>query len=113
MYWDRKAAFEVFSEEHGTAVFYDHREDVGGEDASFEMFVASGRSDNPTGPRVFAAEPLRVYTCYRIDVSFKNGWLSGFYRGSDSDPHRLECPKDLVGALGDGSEYREPWIFDG
>ncbi|SFR62968.1 hypothetical protein SAMN04488591_2569 [Microbacterium azadirachtae] len=113
VHWDRKRAPESFSDKSGTAVFYDFQEDASGEEASFKMFVTSGRSENPTGKRVFPPEPQRVYTCYRIDVDFKARGPLGFYRGSDSDEHRLECPQTLVDALGERSEYREPWIFDG
>ncbi len=112
-YWDGKAAPATFSEERGMAIFYSYREEAGSKQASFEMFVASGRIENPTGKRVFTAEAKQVYTCYRIDVSFKNGAVDGFFRGSDSDEHRLECPQELRGALGEGAEYREPWMFDG
>ena len=111
-YWDGKTPSVRFSDARGTAVFYDFRDDAGG-DASFQMFVTSGRTDNPAGERVFPAEPQRVYTCYRIDVAFTNGVFSGFFRGSDSDERRLDCPQELVDALGDRSQYREPWLFDG
>lgn len=113
VYWDQKRAPNSVPDDRGTAVFYDFQKDSTDGEASFKMFVTSGRVENPEGKRVFAPEPQRVYTCYRIDVVFTSRAPLSFYRGSDSDEHRLECPRALVDALGERAEYREPWIFDG
>ena len=113
VYWDGKADPVRFPEDDGTAVFYDIHHEAGGDDAAFEMFVASGLSDGRPVPGRIGPGPSRVYTCYRIELFFERGVLSSFSRGSDNDRDRLECPKELVGALGDGAQYREPWLFDG
>ena len=112
-HWDGEADPPDFPEDIGTAVFYNHHEDAHGEQASFEMFVASGLNDTTSTQDWFRAAPTRVYTCYRIDLSFESGALTNRYRGSDYDEHRLECPTELVRALGDGASYRDPWVFDG
>ncbi|OZB81322.1 hypothetical protein [Microbacterium sp. 13-71-7] len=113
VYWDGNATPVRFPEDDGTAVFYNFHLEAGGGDAAFEMFVASGLSDGRPAPGKIGPGPSRVYTCYRIELSFERGVLSSFSRSGDSDRDRLECPGELVGALGDGAQYREPWLFDG
>ena len=113
VYWDGKADSPTFPDDTGTAVVYGFHEETGGDGAAFEMFVASGLSDGRSVPGRIGPGPSRVYTCYRIELSFERGVLSNFYRGSDNDKDRLECPRVLVDAVGDGAQYREPWLFDG
>lgn len=112
-HWDGREDPNGFSEDAGTAVFYNFREDAGSEDVAFDVFLASGRSDDSSTPGWFGSGPTRVYTCYRIEVSFEVGGLSDFHRSHDHGEDRLDCPPELASALGDGVQYREPWVFDG
>lgn len=111
IHWDEEENPAVFSEDEGTAVFYDYQDGDGG--AVFDVFVASGRSAPAAVPGWFGGGGTRVYTCYQLDVSFKNEELSSFHRSRDYGEDLLSCPTELVSALGEGASYREPWIFDG
>lgn len=111
-HWDEQEEPSQFLDSEGTAVFYNDRTDAFGDDSSFDVFVASGRSDRTT-LGWFGSTPNRVYTCYRIEVSFEAGELTNFHRSRDFGEGRLECPTKLVSALGHGAQYREPWLFDG
>lgn len=113
VYWDGKSDSPAFPDDTGMAVVYGFHEEAGGDEAAFGMFVASGLSDGRSVPGRIGPGPSRVYTCYRIELAFEHGVLSNFYRGSDNDRDRLECPRGLVDAVGDGAQYREPWLFDG
>lgn len=101
-----------FSEDEGTPVFYNYQMDAGGEDGAFDLFVASGIDEHFSIPGSFDSRPSRVYTCYRIEVSFGAGVLSDFHRSHDYGEDQLECLSELVSALGDGAQYRERWMFD-
>lgn len=110
-FWDGAKEPAYFTEAEGAAVIYDYREDPS--ESVFNVFVASGLSERTSPWGWYDRTPGPVYTCYRLEVSFEYGVLSNFMRASDFDEDRLECPQDLVDALGDGAQYREPWMFDG
>lgn len=111
IHWNENEEPPGLSADNGTAVFYDYQENIANKEAAFSVFVASGLSDHPPG--WFESRPTRIYTCYRLEVSFENDELSNFRRSRDHDEELLSCPAKLVSALGDGASYREPWIFDG
>lgn len=106
--WDPEQGAPSFPDDSGAAVVHDFHETDDG--ARFDVFVASGTDDRAGG--WFRPQPRRVYTCYRIEVFVDAGLVSGFYREDQGD-ERLECPPDLVRALGEGAQYRVPWVFDG
>jgi len=95
VYWDGKADSSTFPDDTGTAVLCDFHEETGGDGAAFEMFVASGLSDGRSVPGRIGPGPSRVYTCYRIELAFERGVLSGFYRGSDNDKDVWSAPGSL------------------
>lgn len=105
-HWDGEQEPAEFADDTGTVVFYDFRD--AGADASFAVFVASGAGERPS-----AFQSNRVYTCYRLDVSLVDDAPMSFHRSSDHDAELFSCPPELVSALGDGAQYREPWVFDG
>lgn len=111
--WDAEEDAPSFSEDEGTPVLYNYQMDAGDKDGAFDLFVASGIDKHHSIPGWFDSRPIRVYTCYRIEVSFEAGTLSDFRRSHDYGEDQLTCPPKLVSALGDGAQYREPWIFDG
>ncbi len=108
--WDGQEEPSDFAEHEGTAVVYNDRADDA--DATFDVFVASGRDERSTSGW-FGSTPNRVYTCYRIEVTFSAGALSDFRRTHDYGEDRLVCPPELISALGSGAQYREPSVFDG
>lgn len=113
VHWDGEDDAPSFSEDEGTPVFYNYQMDVGDEDGTFDLFVASGIDEHLSIPGWFDSRPSRVYTCYRIEVSFGAGALWDFHRSHDYGEDQLACPPKLVSALGDGAQHREPWMFDG
>lgn len=107
--WEPGEDAPGFPDGSGTAVV--HAFDESDEGARFEVFVASGISDGGQG--WLAPGPRRVYTCYRLDVFIDAGLVTGFVREDGRGRDKRECPSELVHALGDGAEYRDPWVFDG
>lgn len=106
--WNTDEDAPRFPENEGTAVIYNlHQRD---DAAHFDVFVASGSDDEPRG--WLDPPPGRVYSCYRLNVAIAEGLVSSWYRVDDGDD-RLTCPDELVRALGDGAQYRGPWLFDG
>ena len=81
----------------------------------FDLFVTSGHlPDGSSGTGGwFAPSQSSVYTCYRFSVTFVAGSVWDHSRSHDYGEDRLVCPQELVDALGDGAQYREPWEFDG
>jgi len=112
LHWDGEEA-PTFSEDDGTPVFYNFQEDAHREEVAFDLFVVSGVDEHFSIPGWLDSRPSRVYTCYRIEVSFEAGILWDFRRSHDYGEDQLACPSELVSALGDGAQYREPWMFDG
>ena len=80
---------------------------------TFDLFVASGIDEDLTAPEWMDSRPRQVYTCYRVEVSFQGGALWDSHRTHDYGEDQLACPAELVDALGDGAQYREPAAFDG
>ncbi|MFB7252540.1 hypothetical protein [Microbacterium sp. NPDC056234] len=104
-HWDGREDPDYFADDEGTPVFYNFREGARDEDVIVDVFVASGVGEH--------SSPSRVYSCYRIEVSFEAGALQDFHRSHDYGDERLACPSKLVDALGYGAQYREPSVFDG
>lgn len=102
-----------FSSDDGTAIFYNYQEDARHQDVTFDLFVTSGIDEHLSIPGWFDPRPSRVYTCYRIEVAFDTDTLWDFRRSHDHGEEQLTCPEELVSALGDGAQYRDPAVFDG
>lgn len=103
----------VFTDDAGTAVFYNFATAEHQDEASFDLFFASGVNEHALAGAWLLSAPRRVYTCYRIDAAFEGGNLQSFHRSFADTAAKLECPSVLVSALGDGAQYREPASFDG
>lgn len=103
----------TFSEGDGTAIFYNYQEDARHEDVTFDLFVTSGIDKHSSVPGWLDSRPSRVYTCYRIEISFDSDALQDFHRSHDYGEEQLTCPEELAGALGDGAQFRDPAVFDG
>jgi hypothetical protein len=112
-HWHGEEDAPSFAEDQGTSVFYNYRVAPGNDEVSFDVFVTSGIDEHVSVPGWLDSRPSRVYTCYRIELSFQAGALRNFHRSHDYGEDRLVCPLDLVSALGDGAQYREPQAFDG
>lgn len=111
--WDAGDAPPAFSESVGTAVIYNEHPEGGRGDSAFDLFVTSGVDEHFSIPGWLDSRPARVYTCYRIEVSLEGESLSGHSRTHDYGDDQLVCPSELVWALGDSAQFREPWLFDG
>lgn len=79
----------------------------------FDVFVSSGHRPGAEAGSGGSFTPTSVYTCYRLSVTFVAGIASDPFRSRDSGDDRLDCPQELVEALGGRAQYREPWEFDG
>lgn len=79
----------------------------------FDVFVSSGHRPGTKAGSGGSFTPASVYTCYRLSVTFVAGTASDPFRSRDDGNERLDCPQELVDALGGGAQYREPWEFDG
>lgn len=112
IHWGGEEA-PTFPGEEGKPIFYNFQERAISDDLTFDLFVASGIDDQLSAPGWLDSRPSRVYTCYRIEVSFQNGALWEFHRTHDYGEDRLSCPSELVTVLGDSAQYREPVVFDG
>lgn len=113
IHWDGEDDAPTFAEDQGTSVFYNYQTARGGDVVTFDVFAASGVDEHMSAPTWLDSRPSRVYTCYRLEVSFRGGALWNFHRSHDHGQDRLACPSGLVSSLGDGAQYREPHLFDG
>ncbi len=117
-YWDGVSSPDFLDPAVGATVFYNVSESSDRFDdpvVGFDLFVTSGHrpgGSSDTGGW-FAPSQSSVYTCYRLSVTFVASSVWDHSRSHDYGEDRLVCPQELVDALGDGAQYREPWEFDG
>ena len=115
-YWDGASSPDFIDPAVGTTVFYNVSERADEFDdpvLDFDVFVTSGhRPDDNFGVSAWFA-PSSVHTCYRLSVTFVADRVWNHARSHDYGEDKLVCPLELVDALSDGAQYREPWEFDG
>lgn len=112
IHWDGEEVAPSIADDQGSLVFYNYQVDDN-DDVTFDVLVASGIDADISTPGWLVSRPDRVYTCFRTEVSFRNGTLWDSRRSHDYGEDLLECPPVLVRALGDGAQYREPEVFNG
>ncbi|MEV8271721.1 hypothetical protein [Microbacterium sp. NPDC077184] len=117
-YWDGVSSPDFIDPAVGAPVFYNVSESTDELDdpvVEFDLFVTSGHSPdrNSGASGWFVPTPSSVYTCYRLSVNFAADSVWDNFRSHNYGEDRLVCPQQLVDAVGDGAQYREPWEFDG
>ncbi|MDZ8275118.1 hypothetical protein R2Q81_04040 [Microbacterium aquimaris] len=93
----------------------EHQDRFGDPVLDIDVFVTSGH--NPDGAANsgawFDSTPSSIHTCYRLSISLVAGQVWNINRTSDFLDEQLSCPRELVDAAGEHTEYREPREFDG
>ncbi len=117
-YWDESSDPTFIDPATPVTVIYnesEHQDRFGDPVLDIDVFVTSGH--NPDGAANSGAwldsTPSSIHTCYRLSISLVAGQVWNINRTSDFFDEQLSCPRELVDAAGEHTEYREPREFDG